>query len=168
MAYDSLELSPEFTYETYQEQAPTVQTTATPSTTAVTSINGLGGPTVTLSGGTTGLSFSVASPNINLTGTLVAANGGTGQSTYTKGDLLAATGAAALGKLGVGANDSRLVADSTQATGLRWQAVSTGWTASTGTATRTAFDTATATVTEVAERLKALLDDLMTQKVLKA
>jgi hypothetical protein len=38
----------------------------------------------------------------------------------------------------------------------------TGWAAPTGTATRTSFDTATATTTQLAERLKALIDDLTT------
>lgn len=36
----------------------------------------------------------------------------------------------------------------------------TGWAAPTGTAARTAFDTATATTGELAQRLKALIDDL--------
>jgi hypothetical protein len=43
-----------------------------------------------------------------------------------------------------------------------------GWTAPTGTATRTGFDTATATVTQVAEALKALVDDLFARGVLRA
>jgi hypothetical protein len=38
----------------------------------------------------------------------------------------------------------------------------TGWAAPTGTATRTAFDTATVTTAQLAERLKALIDDLRT------
>lgn len=38
----------------------------------------------------------------------------------------------------------------------------TGWAAATGTASRTAFDTGTATTAQVAERLKALIDDLAT------
>lgn len=38
----------------------------------------------------------------------------------------------------------------------------TGWTAATGTATRTTFDTATVTTAQLAERVKALLDDLIT------
>lgn len=37
-----------------------------------------------------------------------------------------------------------------------------GWTAPTGTATRTTFDTATVTTTQLAERVKALIDDLYT------
>lgn len=37
----------------------------------------------------------------------------------------------------------------------------TGWTAATGTATRTAFDTGTVTTTQLAERVKALTDDLI-------
>lgn len=44
----------------------------------------------------------------------------------------------------------------------------TGWTASTGTATRTAFDTATATTQQVAERLKALIDDLTSHGLIGA
>lgn len=38
----------------------------------------------------------------------------------------------------------------------------TGWAAATGTATRTTFDTATVTLPQLAERVKALLDDLTT------
>lgn len=38
----------------------------------------------------------------------------------TKGDVLVATGAAALARLGVGTNGQVLTADSTQATGMRW------------------------------------------------
>lgn len=36
----------------------------------------------------------------------------------------------------------------------------TGWVAATGTATRSTFDTATVTLPQLAERMKALLDDL--------
>ena len=38
----------------------------------------------------------------------------------TKGDILAATGSQALTRLGVGTNDQVLVADSSEATGLKW------------------------------------------------
>lgn len=44
----------------------------------------------------------------------------------------------------------------------------TGWAAATGTATRTAFDTATATTAQLAERVKALLDDLTTHGLIGA
>jgi hypothetical protein len=37
----------------------------------------------------------------------------------------------------------------------------TGWTAASGSATRTAFDTTTVTTAQLAERVKALLDDLI-------
>ena len=36
----------------------------------------------------------------------------------------------------------------------------TGWTVATGTATRTAFDTSTVTLPQLAERVKAIIDDL--------
>ncbi len=44
----------------------------------------------------------------------------------------------------------------------------TGWTAATGTATRTTFDTATVTTAQLAERVKALLDDLITHGLIGA
>lgn len=42
----------------------------------------------------------------------------------TKGDLMVASGALSLARLGVGANGRALVADSTQAVGMRWGGVS--------------------------------------------
>jgi len=44
----------------------------------------------------------------------------------TKGDLLAATGSAALSRLGVGSNNQVLTADSTQATGMKWATPAAG------------------------------------------
>lgn len=44
----------------------------------------------------------------------------------------------------------------------------TGWTAATGTPTRTAFDTATVTLPLLAERVKALLDDLIAHGLIGA
>lgn len=67
------------------------------------------GGTVTsvgVSGGTTGMSFSsspvTTSGTMTMSGTLVAANGGTGQSTYTVGDILYASAATTLTKLNSG------------------------------------------------------------------
>ena len=44
----------------------------------------------------------------------------------------------------------------------------TGWAAATGTANRATFDTSTATTAELAERLKALIDDLTTHGLIGA
>lgn len=44
----------------------------------------------------------------------------------------------------------------------------TGWTAATGTATRTTFDTATVTTAQLAERVKALLDDITSHGLIGA
>ena len=69
----------------------------------------IGGGTVTsidVSGGTTGLTTSggavTTSGTITLAGTLIAGNGGTGQSTYTVGDILYASATGTLSKLGIG------------------------------------------------------------------
>jgi hypothetical protein len=59
---------------------------------------------------TTGLTPSTATTGaITVAGTLVAANGGTGQSTYTDGDLLYASGATALSKLADVATGNALI-----------------------------------------------------------
>lgn len=49
-----------------------------------------------------------------------AANGGTSFSSYTKGDILCASGAATLTKLAVGANGQVVTADSAQTCGVKW------------------------------------------------
>lgn len=50
----------------------------------------------------------------------------------TKGDLLAATGSAAVSRLAVGTNDYVLTADSTQTTGIKWAPAATGLPTQTG------------------------------------
>jgi hypothetical protein len=61
---------------------------------------------VNVSGGTTGLSTSggpvTSTGTVTLAGTLAATNGGTGQSSWTTGDLLYASGANTLSKLSIG------------------------------------------------------------------
>jgi hypothetical protein len=64
--------------------------------------------------------------------TITSFYGGTGQNTYTKGDLLAGTGAT-LSILPVGSNDYILAADSTAATGLTWKAAASAGTTVIGT-----------------------------------
>jgi hypothetical protein len=101
---------------------------------------------VDLKGGTTGqvlakqantdLDFTWVTPEIGditavTAGTGISGGGTTGAVTVTnsmatayttKGDLVPATGSATFARLGVGANDTVLTADSTTATGLKWAA----------------------------------------------
>ena len=65
-----------------------------------------------LSFGSTGLTPATATTGaITVAGTLVAANGGTGQSSYTIGDILYASGTTALSKLAAGTANYALVAN---------------------------------------------------------
>ena len=64
--------------------------------------------------------------------TITSFYGGTGLNTYTKGDLLAGTGAT-LSVLSVGSNDYILAADSSAATGLTWKAAASAGTTVIGT-----------------------------------
>ena len=62
-----------------------------------------------LSGGTTGLTpGSLTSGEITLSGTLVPTHGGTGITTYTKGDMLISSAPNILGKLAIGAQNQIL------------------------------------------------------------
>lgn len=70
-----------------------------------------------------------------VTGTLAAANGGTGNSSYTKGDILVATDATTLVKLPVGTNTYVLAANSAVAAGVEWVAPSPINTITVGTTT---------------------------------
>ena len=76
----------------------TIGTTATNNVGTVTSVD--------VSGGTTGLTASggpvTSSGTITLAGTLNEVNGGTGQSTYTTGDILYASASNTLAKLAIG------------------------------------------------------------------
>lgn len=67
--------------------------------------------------------YDIHSPDSNGGGHVQTANkGGTGQTSYTKGDLLVASSTSVLGKLAVGSNDQVLIADSAQASGVKWGA----------------------------------------------
>ena len=79
-------------------------------------------------------------------GTLVVARGGTNVTSYTKGDLLAASASTTLTKLPVGTNGQVLRANSATATGLEYGADFVG-TVTTVTSSTAALTVATATTT---------------------
>lgn len=65
--------------------------------------------------------YDLRSPASSGGGHVQTANkGGTGQTSYTKGDMLIAQSSSVLSKLAVGTNTYLLSADSTQATGVKW------------------------------------------------
>jgi hypothetical protein len=72
--------------------------------------------------------ISVECRNLNnvASGILDEAYGGTGNSSYTTGDILVASGSTNLVKLPVGSNGQVLVADSAQGTGVKWAAAAVG------------------------------------------
>ncbi|MEM3145985.1 MAG: hypothetical protein QW838_02875 [Candidatus Nitrosotenuis sp.] len=60
--------------------------------------------------------------NVSLSNPIAASEGGTGQNTYTKGDLLVATGATTLAKLAADTSDGYvLTTAAAQATGVQWK-----------------------------------------------
>lgn len=64
------------------------------------------------------------SPDSNGGGHVQTANkGGTGQTGYTKGDILIATSSSVLSKFGIGNDGAVLQADSTQQAGVKWASV---------------------------------------------
>jgi hypothetical protein len=76
--------------------------------------SGPSGGVTSISGGTTGLTPATATSGaVTLAGTLIAANGGTGQSTYATGDILYASAANTLSKLTKGTEGQVLIAAST-------------------------------------------------------
>lgn len=86
---------------------------------------------------TTGVLTTQAAP-------IPVADGGTGQATYTKGDVLASPGPNTLNKLAVGTDGQILTADAASTNGIKWATPSGGSTHALLSATHT--DTAAATV----------------------
>lgn len=69
------------------------------------------------------LVFDIRSSNSDGGGHVQSAvKGGTGQTAFTKGDLLVGQSNSVLSRLAVGANNAIPIADSTAATGIRWAA----------------------------------------------
>lgn len=145
-------MSSDFLYEQYVPYTPTISTTIVEggTVTVISTINGGGGgsvtgPNITISGGTTGLTFVGAGNSITLSGTLGITNGGTG----------ATSAAAARGNLE--AAKSGVNADITMFTNL---ASSGGWNAWTGSSDKSAHATfsGTASVGYVQAELQAVMD----------
>jgi hypothetical protein len=68
----------------------------------------------TISFGSTGLTPSTATGGaVTVAGTLVAGNGGTGQSSYNGGDILYASGSTTLARLGIGTNGQIITSNGT-------------------------------------------------------
>lgn len=78
----------------------------------------------TLSSTAGSLTYDIRSANSDGGGHVQTANkGGTGQTVYTKGDLLVAKSSSVLSRIAVGGDGTVLVADSTQETGVKWGAI---------------------------------------------
>ena len=74
---------------------------------------------------------------LQLSTDLAAIEGGTGQNTYTKGDILVASSGTALTKLAVGTDGQILSADASQTTGVKWTNKPPFWFCGEHTTTRT-------------------------------
>ncbi len=67
------------------------------------------------------LMYDVRSPASDGGGHVQTANkGGTGQTSYQKGDLLVATSSSVIARLTVGSDGTAIVADSAQSAGMKW------------------------------------------------
>jgi hypothetical protein len=137
---------PNFTITSNDQFAGTVTSVGGTGTVNGISLSG----TVTSSGSLTlGGTLSGVSLSTQVTGTLPIANGGTGQTTAvaafdalapttTKGDLIVNDGSDNV-RLAVGTNAYVLTADSAQATGVKWAAVSAGTTVADDTSTNATY-----------------------------
>jgi len=144
---------PNFTITSNDQYVGTVTSVGGTGTVNGISLSG----TVTSSGSLTlGGTLSGVSLSTQVTGTLPIANGGTGQTTQTaafdalaptttKGDLIVSNGSDNV-RLPVGANNYVLVADSAEATGVKWSAGGSGMSdpGANGVVVRTALNTTTA------------------------
>lgn len=95
--------------------------------TASITINGdsgsASGNPITLTGSTTGLTFTGSGSTVTLGGTLGAANGGTGLSSYTQGDLLYATAGTTISKLAKDTNATRYLSNTGSSNNPAWAQV---------------------------------------------
>lgn len=103
---------------------PSQSSVVTALNTAVTEIETFVG---TLSSAVGTLVYDIRATASGGGGHVQSANkGGTGQTSYAKGDLLVASSSSVLSKLTVGQNNLVLTADSTESSGMKWTSVASG------------------------------------------
>lgn len=126
---DNLLLVTDYTEAIYTPPEATFTVTNIDGTTVppVTTINGnsgsVVGPAITISGGTTGMTFAASGSSLSLSGTLVAVNGGTGLSTYAQGDTIYASAANTLSKLAKDTNSTRYLSNTGSSNNPAWAQV---------------------------------------------
>jgi hypothetical protein len=108
--------------------------TLPPAAGSITSLNGIPGPAITISGGTTGLAFSSGATPITLSGTLVVADGGTGRATLTNHGVLIGASTSAINITGTGTAGQVLTSNGAAADPT-FQAGAAGTVTATGTLT---------------------------------
>lgn len=121
MAYPSVISTLATPQPTDRLNSPSHSTLHQNENTAITEIETFVG---TLSSTAGSLVYDIRSPNSNGGGHVqTATKGGTGQTSYSKGDVLVAQSASVIARLAVGADGNVLTADSGQSSGVKWSAV---------------------------------------------
>ena len=124
MAYPSVITSLTNPLATDKLNSPSHSGIETAQNTDITAIETFLGTTNTSVVGS--LIYDVRSPDSNGGGHIQTANkGGTGQTSFTKGDILVATSSSVIAKLAVGLDGKAIVANSSMASGLEYQGVAT-------------------------------------------
>lgn len=109
--------------------SPSHSSVETAQNTAITEIQTFVG---TLSSAVGTLVYDIRSANSSGGGHVQSANkGGTGQTSYTKGDLLVAQSGSVISKLGIGGDGQVLTVDSSQSSGVKWTNAGSGASVST-------------------------------------
>lgn len=86
----------------------------------ITTINGATGPSISINTTLSGLSFNTSGSTITLSGTLGAASGGTGLSTYAQGDLLYSSATNVLAALAKDTNATRYLSNTGSSNSPAW------------------------------------------------